>query len=212
MGTGRRDARGRGKARRGGGVRAALDTLHGRLRLLVGLVSAMWVEELVDTVLGGRLDGLGIRPRVVEGLTGVPLAPFLHVGFGHLAANTVPLLVLGAWILLRGRAIFAAVTSFVVATGGLGVWLVGGAGTVHLGASGLVFGWLGFAMLVGLVERRILSALGSLVVARVYGAALVGVLPGVPGISWESHLAGFLSGALAAWLFARRDAGPRRAA
>ena len=203
--------RGRSMTQRasGRGLAARLRALRGDAAVVGSLVAAMWVEEGVDAVLGGRLDAWGIQPRQTEGLWGILLAPFLHAGFEHLAANTAPLLVLGSLVVLRSRRVLVAVSSVVVACGGMGVWLVGATGSVHLGASGLVFGWLGFLMLVGLFERKVLPALGSLLVAKVYGAALVGVLPGVPGISWESHLFGFLAGAAAAWLFARPPSTPR---
>ncbi|MDQ3034208.1 MAG: rhomboid family intramembrane serine protease [Myxococcota bacterium] len=183
--------------------------LHGFI--LFVSIAILWAQEIIDTVLGGRLDALGIRPREAEGLIGILLAPFLHVGFPHLIANTIPFVVLGWFVLLRETWHFFVVTLAVTVLGGAGVWLFGQSGSVHLGASGLVFGYLGYLVLGGWFERRIVTILGSLVVAVLYGSLIWGVLPGVPGVSWEGHLFGFLAGVLMAWMLARRGgARPRR--
>ena len=121
--------------------------LHGFI--LFVSIAILWAQEIVDTVLGGRLDAFGIRPREIDGLLGILLAPFLHVGFAHLIANTIPFVVLGWFVLLRETWHFFAVTIAVTVLGGAGVWLFGQTGSVHLGASGLVFGYLGYLMLGG---------------------------------------------------------------
>ena len=177
--------------------------LHG---LTLGLlVAVLWAGVIVDVFLRGMLDTLGIRPREPAGLIGIPLAPVLHAGFPHLIANTVPLIVLGWFVLLRETWHFFAVSVVVVLLGGLGVWLFGHGGSVHLGASGLVFGWLGYLLLGGWFERRVSTIAGSIVVGLLYGGLVWGALPGTPGVSWESHLFGFLAGGLMAWALARRE-------
>lgn len=175
----------------------------------VGLMAAlMWVLEGVDTLLDGRLDSLGIEPRDADGLSGVVLAPFLHGGFGHLLANTVPLLVLGALVALAGLARVLAVTAIVTLVGGIGTWLVAPASTVHLGASILVFGYAAYLVARGFFDRRLGSLAVGVVVAVVYGSGLLlGLLPR-PGVSWQGHLFGALGGLLAARLLSR----PRRQA
>lgn len=183
--------------------------LHGLV--LAALVAVLWAEEVVDVFLGGWLDGFGIRPREAAGLIGIPLAPFLHAGFQHLIANTLPLVVLGWFVMLRETWHFFAVSAVVIVLGGLGVWLFGASGSVHLGASGLVFGWLGYLMLGGWFERRVTTILGSLLVGVLYGGLVWGVLPGTPGVSWESHLFGFLAGVLMAWALAKRERSEARA-
>lgn len=178
-------------------------TLHAYL--LLGFVALIWLIEVVDLVfMGGALDSLGIRPRTLSGLPGIVAAPFLHVGFFHLAANTVPFLVLGWLILVRETWHFFAVTAIVTILGGLGVWLFGRPMTVHVGASGLIFGFFGFLLLAGWFERKLSTILLSLVVLLTYGGMIWGVLPGRLGISWEGHLFGFLAGILAARLLAHR--------
>jgi membrane associated rhomboid family serine protease len=164
----------------------------------------LWTVELVDRlVLGGALDYFGIHPRSLGGLWGILFAPFLHGSFAHLAANTVPLLVLGWLVMLRENWEFYVVTALSALVGGLGVWLLGAPNSVHIGASGVVFGLLGFLLLRGYFERSFPSVFLSLVVGFFYGGVLWGVLPGQPGISWEAHLFGFLGGVIAARLLAR---------
>ncbi|RBY94283.1 rhomboid family intramembrane serine protease [Blastococcus sp. TBT05-19] len=178
------------------------------LLTLAVLVGVMWVAEIVDVVLGGRLDLLGIEPREVDGLTGVVLAPFLHGGFGHLAGNTVPLLVLGAVVAIGGLARLLAVTVIVTLVSGLGTWLSGSDGSLHIGASGVVFGFAAYLVSRGLFDRRLHYLAIGLLVAIVYGGTLLGGLLPSPGISWQGHLFGALGGVLAARVLAR----PRRPA
>jgi membrane associated rhomboid family serine protease len=176
--------------------------------VIVLFVALLYVVELVDTLLGHRLDAQGIEPREADGLDGVLWAPLLHAGWPHLVGNTLPLLVFGFLVLLAGVARWAAVTAVVWLVGGLGTWLVAPAHTVHLGASILAFGWLVHLLLRGFFSRRLRQVLLGLVLLALYGGLLVGVLPGRPGISWQGHLFGALGGALAAWWFGARDRSP----
>ncbi|MDQ3768422.1 MAG: rhomboid family intramembrane serine protease [Actinomycetota bacterium] len=167
---------------------------------LLGLVAIMWIAEMVDVVLGGRLDGLGIEPRDTEGLVGVVLAPFLHAGFGHLIANTIPLLLMGFAIALSGLARVVAVTVIVALVSGLGTWLIAAAGTVHIGASGLVFGYATYLISRGIFSRNLVHlALGGVIVL-VFGTVLLGGLLPEEGVSWQAHLFGAIGGVLAARL------------
>lgn len=177
--------------------------VHGYV--LVIFLGLMWAEEIIDVFMGGRLDAFGIRPRTVEGLVGIFLAPFLHGGFGHLIANTPFFLLLGWLVLARETWHFFAVSLGVTILGGLGVWLVGAGNSVHIGASGMIFGYLGYLMLGGFFERRLVTMFGSVVVAFLFGGLLWQVLPGIPGVSWEGHLFGFLGGVVMAWALAQRS-------
>jgi membrane associated rhomboid family serine protease len=168
------------------------------------LVALLWAVEAVDSLLSHRLDRWGITPRIAGELPDVFTAPFLHAGFGHLVANTVPLAVLGFLAALRGLGRFLAVTVLVVVVSGLGVWLTSPGGTVTLGASGLVFGYLGYVLLRGFADRRASDVAIGVVVALVYGSVLWGVLPVQRGVSWQGHVFGLLGGVLAAWLFRTR--------
>ena len=168
--------------------------------LLFGLLAIMWVIEVVDLLLPMDLDQYGIRPRSGRGLPGILLSPFLHVGFGHLLSNSLPFLLLGGLVMTGGRRQFLLLSVWVTLVGGSGVWLMGGSRTVHLGASLLIFGYLGFLLTRGIARRSIAGVLLSIGLLIGYGGMLYGVLPGQPGISWLGHLCGFLAGIAGAWL------------
>jgi membrane associated rhomboid family serine protease len=167
-----------------------------------GFVALLYAIELVDTLMDNRLDQEGVQPQDRDGLLGILFAPLLHVGWGHLAANTLPLLLLGFLILLSGVGHWLEVTAIVWVVGGLGTWLVAPPNTVHLGASVLVFGWLVHLILRGFFTRQPRQIVLGLVVLFLYGGVLWGVLPGQAGISWQGHLFGAVGGGLAAWLTA----------
>lgn len=187
-----------------------MESIKKELKLQVGILGGftalLWVLEILDAVLFmGGLDAFGIRPRSIVGLRGVILAPLLHGGFGHLIANTVPLLILGWFVMLRATKDWFTVGAFATFIGGMGTWLIGASRSVHIGASGVVFGFLGYLLFRGVFERKFWPIVGSLVVGFMYGGAIWGVLPGQPGISWEGHLFGFLGGILAAKVLAKRE-------
>ena len=174
------------------------------LLVVAVLLGVMWAVEIVDLVPGTPFDRWGIRPRTVRGLAGVPLAPFLHTGFGHLDANTLPFLVLGAFIAIGDLKRFLQVTAIVALTSGLGTWLFATPGTIHIGASGLVFGYLTYLVVRGFFAGRLLWVIGGLVALMFYGGILWGLLPR-PGISWTGHLFGAIGGVLAAWFVHGRE-------
>jgi membrane associated rhomboid family serine protease len=179
-------------------------TLWSRAVLLAWLIGGLWALELIDQLIfHGALDAAGIHPRDPGHWWGILAAPFLHGGIAHIAANSIPLFVLGLLVLLRGLANFIAVSLTAMVVGGSGVFLFADPRTVHIGASGVIFGFLGYLLLRGYFERSFGAILIAIVVMVLYGGALFGVLPGQPGISWEGHLFGFLSGATAARLFKR---------
>jgi membrane associated rhomboid family serine protease len=171
--------------------------------ILGGFVATIWVLEVVDVFLGGALNTYGILPRNLIGLRGILFAPFLHGNFAHLIANTIPFLTLGWFVMLRETSDFFVVTGITMLVSGLGVWLFGSAG-LHIGASGVVFGYLGFLLARGYFERNIPSILLSVIVGFLYGGAIWGVLPTQPGVSWEGHLFGFIGGVIAARFLSQR--------
>lgn len=176
-----------------------------QLVVLGGFVALMWVVEIVDLLfLRGSLNSYGIRPRSIIGLRGILFAPFLHAGLAHLIANTIPFLTLGWLTMLRETSDFFVVTAIAILVGGLGTWLTGSPYSIHIGASGLVFGYLGFLLLRGYFERSASAVVFSLIVGVFYGGMLWGVLPLQYGVSWQGHLFGFIGGGLAARLLARR--------
>ncbi|SDI26365.1 Rhomboid family protein [Sinosporangium album] len=172
--------------------------------LMVLIVAAMWAVEIADYLLPGDLDRFGIRSWDPDGLPGILFAPFLHAGFGHLMANSLPLLVLGFLAALRGVGRFVGASAIIVLVSGIGVWLTTPPFYITVGASGLVFGYFGFVVARGLFDRRAFDIVVGIVVAAVYYSLLWGVLPSEQGISWQGHLFGLIGGVIAAWVLRRK--------
>ena len=172
--------------------------------LVVAMVAAMWIVEGADRIADGRLDAYGIEPRDVDGLDGIVFAPFLHAGWDHLIGNTVPFLLLGLAIALGGVARVAVVTAVVALVGGLGTWLVAPEHTVHIGASGIVFGFASYLVARGVYSRSLPQIALGLVVVAVWGTTLLRGLVPEDGISWQGHLFGAIGGILAARMLHRR--------
>jgi len=183
---------------------------------VVSFVVLLWVIELFDALSGHRLDDNGIRPLETDGLAGILVAPLLHSNWEHLLANTGPALVLGFLMTLAGLSRFLYATAIIWILGGLGTWLIGNVGastytgvaveTNHIGASGLIFGWLTFLVVFGFFTRKVWEIVVGVIVLFYYGTILLGVLPGTFGVSWQGHLCGAVAGVLAAYLLS----GPER--
>jgi membrane associated rhomboid family serine protease len=193
-------------------IQAIKRELKGQAILLAGIIAVLWVVEGVDALLGQALDVYGVIPRTFVGLRGIVFAPFLHGGFRHLMANTIPLVVLGWLIMLRETRDFFIVWAVSAVASGLGTWLIAPDHSVHIGASGVIFGFLGYLLARGWFERKPLSVALAVLVGVLYGGALFGVLPGQVGISWQGHLFGLLGGFLAArWMTSGGQAPTERA-
>jgi membrane associated rhomboid family serine protease len=178
-------------------------------KLMLAWVALLWLLEVVDVISGHALDGLGITPRTPSELIDVVPSAFIHFGFAHLAANTVPLLVLGFLAALAGLRRFLLVCALIILVDGLGVWLISPAHTNTAGASGLIFGLFGFLLITGFVERRPLGILAGVLIAAIWGGSiLAGLAPTQTGVSWQGHLLGLLAGVTAAFVFRRRAGGP----
>lgn len=165
-------------------------------------LAGIWVLEIADYVLPGEpLDDFGIPARELSGIPYILTAPFLHYGFGHLIANSLPLLVLGFLAAMRGLGRFLAVNVVVIAVSGIGVWLTAAPNSVTLGASGLVFGYFGYLVGRGIFERRTADIVIAVVIVSLYGTTMLsGALPiQDQGVSWQGHLFGLIGGVLAAW-------------
>ena len=178
-------------------------TLH--FVILAGLIALLWLLEAVDQLFyHEQLDFFGIEPRTLLGLRNLFFAPFLHKGFSHLLANTLPFLMLGWFVLLRGVGEFVGVSLTALIVSGGGVWLFGMPRTVHVGLSGVIFGYLGFLLLRGYWERSTTALILALLAGLLYGSMIWGVLPLQPNVSWLGHLFGLIGGGLAARWFAQR--------
>ena len=169
--------------------------------ILFGCVLLAWLIEFVDELFyGGALDRFGIQPRNINGLWGILAAPLLHGGWLHLTANSGPFLVLGWLVMLRRLLDFVLVTILAILIGGLGVWLIGAPNSIHIGASGLVFGYLGYLLARGYFERSFWSMALALIAGLLYGGVLFSVLPGPTRHLVEGHLFGLIGGIVAARL------------
>lgn len=187
--------------------------LRRALLLILLLVGLLWAIEGVDALTPATTsDVYGIQPRSADGLRHIASAPFLHAGFAHLSANTVPLVVLGLMVLLSGFQPFVVVSLVAALGSGLGVWLLGGSNTVHLGASGVIFGYLGFLLAAAWFQRSASAIIVAVIAAFLYGGMLWGVLPGQAGVSWLGHLFGLVSGIVAAWVLRKKPAAKAPAA
>jgi membrane associated rhomboid family serine protease len=181
-------------------MKEIVSEIKAQVSILVALVAIMWGIEILDAgVFRHGLDTLGILPRQPIGLRGILFAPFLHGSFTHLMANTVPFIVLGWLVMAQSIADFAIVSIICMVVGGLGTWAFAANG-LHIGASGVIFGYLGFLLARAYFDRRLSSGAIALFVGSTYGTVLWGIFPSTPGISWEGHLFGFLAGILAAKL------------
>lgn len=180
-----------------------------RAAALVAFVALLWAIQIINWITGYGLNPtFGLIPRYLGGLDGVIAMPLLHGSYAHLMANTPPLLVMGGLLVATTTRALLAVNAVVIGFGGGLVWLFGGS-AIHIGASGLVFGWFGFLVTRGLVDRSPTTLGAALVVGVLYGSILWGVLPGQPGVSWEAHLFGVIAGAAAAVLVRTHVHAPR---
>lgn len=187
---------------RPGSIIAELKT---HAQILLGLVGLMWGLEIINQLFfRNSLDRFGIIPRTGIGLRGILLAPWLHADFAHLLANTLPFLSLGWLVMAGGISDFFMVTVITMLVSGAGVWLFAASHTVTVGASGLIFGYLGYLLTRGYFDRRWGSLLFALFVFFLYGGLIWGVLPLVPGVSWQGHLFGFIGGIIAARFLANK--------
>jgi membrane associated rhomboid family serine protease len=182
--------------------------LKQQFQILATLIAIFWIVVIVNQIVfRGRLNAFGILPHNVVGLRGLLFAPFLHGGFYHVAANTLPFIVLGWFVMIRSINDFYFVSFMSAFIGGLGTWLVGNPNSVHIGASVVVFGYFGYLLFRGYFERSFVAIAISVAIAVTYGGLIWGVLPTRSYISWEGHLFGFIGGIIAAKLLSPSKTG-----
>jgi membrane associated rhomboid family serine protease len=176
--------------------------------LIASVLALLWGVQIFNYLSGQRLSRWGIVPRTASGLVGIILSPVLHNSFGHLLANTIPLLVLSILLLSFGEQTFVVVSIFITLFGGLAVWLLASRGS-HAGASGLIFGQFGYLLTYGLLAQTVWAITVAIIVALLYGGFIGNVLPMFKRskrVSWESHLSGLLAGIAAAyWAIPERE-------
>ena len=165
------------------------------LRYAIWFVVVIWVVFILEVLTGGYLAEFGIHPLDVASLPFIFASPLLHADAGHIMSNTLPGALFALLVAMSGRRVFWEVTVLCVIIGGLGTWFFGGIGTNHIGASGLIYGWLGYLLIRGFFNKSIVQIAVGVVLFFLYGGLIWGVLPQGVGISWQGHLFGFLAGA-----------------
>jgi len=179
-------------------------------RIALGFVALLWVIQLLNWGLDLGLARVGVRPREIAGLPGILLAPLLHGGFAHMLTNSLPLLVLGTGMLYLYPSSALKVLPAVYLGPGIAVWLFAKSSSIHVGASGLIYGLVSYIFVAGVIRRDRRAIAASLLVSFLYGSAVWGVLPIELGVSWETHLAGALVGLALAIALRRLDVPPRK--
>lgn len=184
-------------------------TWSGALAIMVGFAAVLWIVEAVNAANDQSLDRFGLRPRTIGGLDGILTMPFLHAGVAHLAANTAPFMIVGWLVLVGGGRNFIAATAIVVVGGGILTWLIGPS-SVIVGASALVFGWLGYLVARAYFSRRILWIIAAAFALFFFGGLFNGLLPSVHHqVAWQAHVSGFVAGVVAGWVLHPRKGSTR---
>lgn len=176
------------------------------LRFAAMYVVAIWLVYIINLVLfGGNLLYFGIQPLDPASLPCILTSPLLHGSLEHIVSNTAPGALFAFLVGYSGKRVFWEVTAFVVCIGGIGTWLFGGVGTNHIGASGLVYGWLAYLLVRGFFNRSGPQISLGVILAFLYSGLVWGMLPGTPGVSWQAHLFGAVGGVVAAMIITSDD-------
>jgi membrane associated rhomboid family serine protease len=165
-------------------------------------IAILWMILFLSVIF--PLNRYGIIPRSYSGLPGILLAPFLHLNSSHLIANSLSLLVLGSILLGLEKRRSLVIALYIIIGSGLGTWLIGRPDSIHIGASGLIYGIMAYLFFIGIFRRNIKTVLVSIIVFLLYGGAVWGILPVNSFISWESHLCGFLTGIIIAKVYSNK--------
>jgi len=192
----------------GGHRRAAeidVDEARKAFFLMVGFIALIWILQIANWADHYHLDGsYGILPRSLGHLGDIFTAPFLHFSWDHIEGNSGPLFVFGLLAAYRGVVKFLGVTLVVAITSGLAVWLFQGGNELTVGASGLIFGYFGYVLTRGIIERNLIDALAAVVIGLSYAYILTVAIPGAHGVSWIGHLGGLIGGIASGWIFRTR--------
>jgi len=164
----------------------------------------LWVVHLLSLLFSEDLSKLGLLPRNLVGLLGILTSPLIHADFSHLISNTIPLIILGWIIFYFHPKVSYILFIFIYLVTGLLVWIFARQ-VYHIGASGIVYGFVSFLFFSGIFRRDNTSIALALVITFLYGGLVWGMIPGWKGISWESHLFGAITGFVAAYLFRKID-------
>src|SRR6202522_660452 len=170
------------------------------LIVMGAFLAVIWILQVVNWADGHRLDSeFGILPEHVSRLPEICTAPFLHFNWQHIEGNSVPLFVLGVLAAYRSLKRFLLASMIIAVTSGLAVWLFQSSNELTVGASGLIFGYFGYVLVRGFVDRSLVDIVVGLVAGVLYWTILEVAIPGTPGVSWIGHVGGLVGGVIAAW-------------
>jgi membrane associated rhomboid family serine protease len=179
----------------------SLRNLLKALIVMAAFLALIWILQVVNWADHYQLDQeYGILPRNVGRLGDIFSAPFLHASWAHIEGNSAPLFVLGVAAAYRGLLRFLGASVIIAIMSGLFVWFLQSGNSVTIGASGLIFGYFGYVLVRGIVDRNWIDLLVGVLAGAMYYSILQVAIPGTPGISWLGHLGGLAGGVLAAWL------------
>jgi membrane associated rhomboid family serine protease len=180
--------------------------------LMVGFIALIWILQIANWADHYGLDAsFGILPRSLGRLGDIFTAPFLHFSWNHIEGNSGPLFVFGLLAAYRGVVKFLGATLIIALTSGLAVWLFQSSNELTVGASGLIFGYFGYVLTRGILERNLIDALAAVVIGLSYAYILTAAIPGAHGVSWIGHLGGLIGGIASGWIFRTRRGAPGRA-
>jgi membrane associated rhomboid family serine protease len=194
-----------------GDAESVLAEARRALFVMVGFVAILWIIQLFNFADHyGLVYQFGIRPRDVSSLPDILTAPFVHVSWTHIESNSGPLFIFGFLAAYRGVARFFGLTVLVILISGLVAWLTGTSGTVGVGASGVVFGYLGYILVRGLFDRHVIDLIVGAVMALCFAYQFTVLLPH-NGVGWQDHIGGLVAGVIGGWLFRDRGQAKTRA-
>jgi membrane associated rhomboid family serine protease len=173
-------------------------------KMSIGVLAAIWIVYFASLILPFDLQSMGIRPWRINGLFGIFLAPFIHANIGHLIANSLALFTLLIIAFSHNQSLAFRAVIVIIALGGMGTWIFGGSNSVHIGASGVIFGLIGYLLFIGYYQRDLKSIFISVFIFFTYGATLIFALIPAFGVSWSSHFFGFIGGICAAEILKRK--------
>ena len=179
------------------------------LFVMVGFLAILWIVQLFNAAYHYQLTlKFGIRPHEVRSLPDIVIAPFLHVGWTHIESNSGPLFIFGFLAAYRGVVRFLGLTGLVILASGFAGWFTGIPNTIDVGASGVVFGYLGYILVRGFFDRRGVDILLGLVMALCFAYQFTVLLPH-NGIGWQAHIGGLAAGVIGGWIFRNRSRADR---
>lgn len=174
---------------------------HISLGIPLAAVLAIWIVYWLEVKFGFFLNPFGIQPKSLIGLRGIFCSPFIHGSIEHLYSNTIPLFLLSLALFYFYRKLAFKVLLWGWLGSGFLTWLIADHGTTHIGASGVIYVLASFLFFKGIWSKHYRLVSLSLIIVFIYGSLVWGVLPGVPGVSWEGHLSGFITGIALAFIY-----------